>query len=187
MANEYIEIPLQYELGDVDRNEDSEIVPEGTYLLKLGVRYSPPKDGRDGGLVVSCTVRDAEPANKQYVGAQFVDFITLKPTVKFRMANFLDAIYGRKVDGKSIQLPDLQGAEVAANVIKDGYDNKVRSRVDRYLHKSKWRVAAAVGSSTPTLGPQPPPPQKANGKVASAPAQLSVLPPATEDDGDVEI
>ena len=187
MAEQYVEIPLSFDLGDVDRSADSEIIPEGVYLLKTKARYSPPKDGHDPGLIVLAKVIDTEPENRSYIGAEFATFVSLGKKSDFRLANYMDAVYGRKVDGNKIQLPDLDGQEVVGNVIKDDYDNKIRSKVDRFLHKSKWRVAPGSGAAKPAAPKQPELPTSAPKPAPKAAPKPAPAPAPAEGDDDVPI
>jgi hypothetical protein len=175
--DEYADVPLPYKLEEVDRSDDAELVPAGTYLLEVTrSRYMPAKSGSNPLLILSLKVIDAaDPAQENYRGAGFIEFIQATFEVKWKMAQFLDAIFGRKVSGERLQAPTYVGKRFVGNVEINDYMGKKSSKCGRYMPLTKWHKAGDVPAATAPVFDIPKD-QPASAKPADEP------PPHTDDE-----
>lgn len=149
------EIELGYDLGDQKRNEDSEIVPKGQYLTEI-VRGSilPAKDDKKAQILLSIKVVDSEKVeNANYIGAQFIETLSLAETAGWKVAQFQDAVHGVKTTGRKLNLAALAGKRMVCRVSVETYEGRERTRVERFMHASKFRKGSGEEASTGNSAP----------------------------------
>jgi hypothetical protein len=138
--------PIPFNLEEVDRNDESEMVAPDTYLLEVAkAQYKAAIDGKKPLLILGLRVIDSMDAkNEVYRGANFVEFIQVTFEMRWRMAQFLDALYGRKVTGNNITPTDYLAKRFVGQVSINEWEGKKSSRVDRFINVSKWRKGAST-------------------------------------------
>ena len=165
MAND--ELDLGFDVGKERRTEDSELVPPGQFLMEVsGFQDMPKKDGKERAWNVKLKVVDAEKTeHNAYCGAEFVDFLNFHENSRWRIAQFLDAVFGRKVEGSKIKASEIVGKRILCRIGIDKYEGKERSRTDRFMVASKFRKGVGVPSDAGGTS---------NGKSSSGGAQSTM-------------
>lgn len=173
-------ITLNYDLKDVPSGEDSEVVPKGLYLCEVVratvMEAKTADDGSQKAMQIAITFKIVEaekPELAGYVGAQFQDYLQpMTETVRWKMKQWTDALYGRPVEGKVLDTDRWIGRKVAIRTMVDNYNNREKTKVDRYLAEAKFRKPKA--EDDPMDLPKP----AANGTAKAAPAPT----PAADDE-----
>lgn len=146
------EIDLGYDVADAKRSEGSELVPAGQHLVeieRLTKMDGNAERGTGASLLISFRIVDTEkPEHQAFVGAQFLDAISLKESVKWKVASFLDAVYGRQATGRKIESNAVVGKRIMVRTVTEKYEGVERTQVNRYMPASKWRKAPTNGVST---------------------------------------
>jgi hypothetical protein len=132
---------LPYDTGKVDRTEGADFIPSGVYLMEIDrCVYQEGKNGKSDQLLVAMKVVDAEEEKqKKYKGSTIIDYVSFHANADWRMSQFLDAVYGRRVDGAQFDTDEMVGKRLVAKTMEDEYEGKDRSRVERFSPVSKWR------------------------------------------------
>lgn len=142
-------VDLSYDLGNQER-KDFTVVTPGDYLADVeDARIKETQDRLSKVLRLKFRISQASgPASECFIGAEIEDHISMRPEAGWRMAQFLDAAYGRQVAGGTIDLDDLLGKKVMLKVVieKTNQGND-RNRVARFEPTTKWKA-----------GPSPTPP-----------------------------
>jgi hypothetical protein len=133
-------IELGFDVGDADRDTGSDLLPAAKYLLEvIKAEYREGQDGKSDSLWVNLKVLDAEEDSlKKYTGSKYLDIITLSEAASFRLANFLDSVYGRVVKGNKLDPDDLVGKKVVAQTKEEEYNGTIRTKTDKYMPLSRW-------------------------------------------------
>lgn len=144
-------VNLGYDVKDEQRGDGNDLIAAGNYLLEIKrATFIDEKDGKAAAVLLTLKVLEAEvKANEQYVGDSFLDSVTLHVNAAWRMAQFLDAVYGKQVEGDNFDTDDLLEKKIVAQTKQDEYNGKVRTRVERFSPLSKW---AAKSSTSKTIG-----------------------------------
>lgn len=175
------EITLPYDLKDVKTNEDSEVIPKALWLCEV-VRgtYMEAKDDKSAQIALTIKVIEAEkPENAGYVGAQWVEYLSLLPSVSWKMKQFLCGLYGREVEGKKVDPVKWQGKKLAIRTMIDNYGGVEKTKADRFMAVAKFRKPQLPGEEPdPMAEPTPPPTANGTSRAATPPP----APPAADDD-----
>jgi hypothetical protein len=142
------EIDLGIDYGEVNRGEDSDLIPPGLFLMTITrAKEMDAKEDKTPQLIVGLQVKDvADEKHHNFIGAKIPDFVPLTAKAAFRLTNLSDAATGTKLTGRKFNPDVLLGKEVVAKVKQEMWEGVLRSRVERYSHISKWRKSN--GSST---------------------------------------
>lgn len=178
-------INLPYDLKDVPTDEAGEVIPKGFYLCEVAkavmMEAKTADDGTQKSAQIAITfkvVESEKPELAGYVGAQFNEYIQpFTESVKWKMKQWMDALYGRSVEGKKIDTDKWIGRKVAIRTMVDNYNNRERTKVDRFLPEAKFRKPSA--GEDPMELPKAAP--TSNGATKAAPAA------APKDDDEVAI
>lgn len=154
-------ITLPYDLKDVPSGEDSEIIPKGLYLCEVvRATFMEAKRGEDGKdkaaqIAITFKVVEAEkPELAGYVGAQFQDYLQpFTESVKWKMKQFADGLYGRQVEGKTLDTDKWIGKKLAIRTMVDNYQGREKTKVDRYMAESKFRKPKVDDDGDPMDAP----------------------------------
>jgi len=113
---------------------------------------TPKLDGEYPHIRVSFQVKVAQVGMEVYVGSQINDTFFIKESVMWRIAQFLDSVYGRVVNGNKFPDKDeLVGKEVVIAVVVDtsGYR---QYKVSGYYPVSKWDKLKGMPAPVPYTG-----------------------------------
>ena len=129
------------DMKDAERGDALELIPNGNYMVEIDrATFLDAKEGKAPVVLLTLKVLDAEDEDqKKYIDATFLDNVSLHENADWRMAQFLDAVYGRQVEGTDFDTDDFIEKKLKVKVYEDEYDGKTRSRVERYYHVSAWR------------------------------------------------
>jgi hypothetical protein len=132
---------LPYDTAKVDRSEGSDFIPQGIYLMEIDrCTYMEGKNGKSDQIMVAMKVLDSEEEKqRKYKGSNLIDYVSLHANADWRMSQFLDAVYGRRVDGAKFDTDDMVGKRVVCKTKEEEYEGKNRAKVERFNPLSKWR------------------------------------------------
>jgi len=144
-------IKLPKNLGNIPRTSDDE-VPTGFYLAKIiGVKFSDYID-KDGNKVDIAKVQFEIIQPPEYQSMKISDSFFVKEKTLWRIAQFLDAVFGRVV--QIDVFPDaeqLANKEVVFMVSENSYSNSFSStRISRYFPAIKWEIYKGMEVKTNT-------------------------------------
>lgn len=131
---------LPYDTAKVDRSEGADLIPSGVYLMEIDKSvFIEGKNGKSDQVLVALKVIDAQDEKQQkFKGSTIIDYISFHANADWRMSQFLDAVYGRRVDGANFDTDDFVGKRLVCKTMEDDYEGKERSRVERFNPVSKW-------------------------------------------------
>lgn len=133
-------IDLGYDLGEQERDGGSDLIEAGDYLCELArVKYVDGKDGKFDQILLTIRILDAANEDqKKFIGNSFLEGVSMSEKARWRVTQLVDAVYGRKVEGTSLDLNDLIERRLVVRTMVDEYNGKVRTRTDRFLGMDSW-------------------------------------------------
>lgn len=131
-------IKLPVNLENVQRTSVDEI-PPGYYLVEImGYKLIKTKKNLDDAIVVRFKVKQAGIGREKFVNCEVEDIFVISEKTMWKIANFLDAVYGTTVKGDDFPEPErLAGKEVIVVMKPDSYKGV---GVGGYFNKLKWEV-----------------------------------------------
>lgn len=147
-------VDLGYDLGNQDRR-DFTVVSPGDYLGEVeDARLSDTRDGLSKVLKLKIRITQAAgPAGEPFIGVELDDHISMRPEAGWRMAQFLDAVYGRQVTGAQVNLDDLINKPLMVRVSTEKTNNNNdRNRVARFEPTTKWKAGPSPTPLAPVAG-----------------------------------